>query len=154
MIRILFVCLGNICRSPMAEMMFKDLVKKNNLQNEFHIESMATSYEEEGNGLHYGAVDILKRHGITIENHRAHRMQKADYDKFDYIIGMEDSNIFNIMRIIGEDPLKKVHRLLDFSNHPRDIADPWYTGNFVKTYEDLEEGLNVFLDYLIKNIGE
>ena len=150
MIKILFVCLGNICRSPMAEMMFKDMVRKNNMQNKFHIESMATSYEEEGNGLHYGAIDILKRHNIPIESHKAHRMQKSDYDKFDYIIGMEDSNIFNIMRIIGEDPSHKVHRLLDFSNNPRDIADPWYTGNFVKTYEDLVEGLNAFWNFLKK----
>ena len=152
MIRILFVCLGNICRSPMAEMMFKDLINKNNLKDKFHVESMATSYEEEGNGLHYGAIEILKRHEIFIENHKAHRMQKADYDKFDYIIGMEDSNIFNIRRIIGEDPMHKVYRLLDFTNNPRDIADPWYTGNFVKTYEDLDEGLNAFLKYLIDNV--
>ena len=152
MIKIVFVCLGNICRSPMAEMMFKELVKKNNLQNIFRIESKATSYEEERNGVHYGAIEILKRHGIPIENHKANRLQKEDYDKYDCIIGMDDSNIYNIMRIIGEDPLGKVHKLLDFSPNPRDIADPWYTGNFVKTYNDLEEGLKEFFNYLIENI--
>lgn len=151
MIRILFVCLGNICRSPMAEMMFKDLLKKNNLKNKFHVESKATSYEEEGNGLHYGAIDILKRHGIPIEPHKANRIQKEDYNKFDYIIGMDEENIANINRIIGEDSAHKVHKLLDFSNNQGDIADPWYTGNFVETYKDLEEGLNAFLKYLINN---
>jgi len=154
MIKVLFVCLGNICRSPMAEMIFKDLVKKHSMQNKFHIESCATSYEEEGNGLHYGAIDILNRHNIHIDPHKAHRLQKSDYDKFDYLIGMEESNIYNIMRIIGEDPKHKVYRLLDFSNNPRDIADPWYTGNFVKTYDDLQEGLNAFLTSIISKIND
>lgn len=152
MIKIVFVCLGNICRSPMAEMMFKELVKKNNMQSQFYIESKATSYEENGNGIHRGAIEVLNRHNIPIESHKASRLQKEDYDKFDYIIGMDESNIFTIMRIIGEDPLGKVHKLLDYSKKPRDIADPWYTGNFVKTYKDLEEGLNDFFNYLIKNI--
>ena len=149
MTNILFICLGNICRSPMAEMMFKDLVKKNNMQDKFHIESRATSYEEEGNGLHRGAIDILNKHNIPIENHKAQRLQKSDYDKFDYIIGMDENNVYSIIRIIGEDPENKVYRLLDFSNNPRDIADPWYTGNFVETYEDLEEGINALFEKLI-----
>ncbi len=151
MIRVLFVCLGNICRSPMAEMMFKDLVKKQNLQKDFLIDSCATSYEEDGNPMHRGAVEALKRHGIYIDSHRARRLQKADYDKYDYIICMDESNIYNIMRIISDDSKDKVHRLLDYSNNPRDILDPWYSLNFEKTYEDLSEGLSAFLEYLKSN---
>ncbi len=149
MIRILFVCLGNICRSPMAEMMFKDMIKKRNLQKDFLIESCATSYEEDGNPMHRGALEVLKRRGVHVDFHRAHRLQKADYDKFDYIIGMDESNIYNIMRIIGEDPLGKVHRLLDFTSNPRDIDDPWYSRNFDKTYEDIQEGLEGLMEEVL-----
>lgn len=146
--RILFVCLGNICRSPMAEYVLKDLVKKQGLEDEFVIESAATSNEEIGNGMHYGTRQKLEEVGILYGNHRARQLTAEDYDKYDYLIGMEESNIKNMLRILGEDSQNKVYRLLDFSKSPRDIADPWYTGNFDKTYEDILEGCKEFLKKL------
>lgn len=146
MIKILFVCLGNICRSPMAEFVMKDLVNKMGVKDKFYIESAATSYEEIGNEMHYGTIDKLKQKGIPFTNHKARRINKDDYKKFDYIIGMEDTNIKNIIKIIGEDKEHKIIRLLDFSNNPRDIADPWYTGDFEITYNDILEGCNDLLE--------
>ena len=148
MIKILFVCLGNICRSPMAEYIFKDMVKKRNLENKFYIASRATSYEESGSDMHYGAKDKLDEMGIPYTKHKATRIKKEDYEKYDYIIGMEESNIRNILRIVGNDNQNKIYRLLDFSKNPRDIADPWYTGNFTVTYNDIVEGCTAFLNYL------
>ena len=150
MTRVLFVCLGNICRSPMAEMIFKDMIKKNNLEQEFFIDSAGTSYEEDGNPIHYGARDVLTKHDIHIENHKARRIQKDDYDKFDYIIAMEEVNVYNVMRIIGQDPHNKVSRLLDFTDNPRDIEDPWYSGKFEKTFSDIKEGCEALFNYLRK----
>lgn len=149
MIRIMFVCLGNICRSPMAEFILKDLVKKQNLESEFYISSSATSSEEIGNGVHYGTIRKLNQEKIPVEDRVAKKLKKEDYDKYDYIIGMEKSNIINILRIIGNDKNQKVYRLLDFTNNPRDIADPWYTGNFDKAYEEILEGCKA----LIKKIN-
>ena len=151
MIRVLFVCLGNICRSPMAEYLFKHLVKKENLSNKFEIASAATSSEEIGNDMHYGTKRKLIDLGIAYEKHSARKITKEDYSKFDYIIGMEESNIRAIKRIVGEDNQNKIFRLLDFSKFPRDIADPWYTGNFDKTYIDILEGLEAFLKFLKEN---
>lgn len=148
MIKVLFVCLGNICRSPMAEYVFKNMAEKDRSGIEFFVDSAATSNEEEGNGIHYGTRRKLEEEGIPYGEHKSRKITLKDYDKFDYIIGMEESNIRNILRIIGEDPEKKVHRLLDFSERPRDIADPWYTGNFDKTYDDVVEGCRALLDYL------
>lgn len=148
MIKVLFVCLGNICRSPMAEFVFKDMIKKEGLENEFYVESAATSSEEIGNGMHYGTVAKLNEMNIPFGNKRARKLTQEDYDKFDYILGMENSNIRNINRIVGEDSQNKVYRLLDFSKNPRDIADPWYTGNFDKTYQDVLEGCENFLQYI------
>ena len=150
MIKILFVCLGNICRSPMAEYVFKDLVDKENLSDDFYIDSAATSSEEEGNGMHYGTRKKLIEKNINFDNHIARKIKKEDYEKYDLIIGMEESNIRNIKKIIGIDTKNKVYRLLDFSKRPRDIADPWYTGNFDITYDDIYEGCNSLLSY-IKN---
>lgn len=149
MIRIMFVCLGNICRSPMAEFVLKDLVKKQNLESEFYISSSATSSEEIGNMVHYGTIRKLNQEKIPVEDRVAKKLKKEDYDKYDYIIGMEKSNIINILRIIGNDKNQKVYRLLDFTNNPRDIADPWYTGNFDKAYEEILEGCKA----LIKKIN-
>ena len=146
--KILFVCLGNICRSPMAEFVFKDLVKKQGLDNNFHIESAATSSEEIGNRMHYGTIQKLKEKNIEFGDKRARKLVPNDYDKFDYIIGMDERNIINIERIVGKDFGNKIFKLLDFSNRPRDIADPWYTGNFDKTYDDILEGCKAFLKYL------
>lgn len=151
MIKILFICHGNICRSPMAEFLFKDLVSKKGMQNEFIIESAATSTEEIGNGVHYGTKRILNSLGIDCKNKHARQMNKSDYLNFDYLIGMDDWNIHNILRIVGKDLDNKVFKLLDFTNLKRDIKDPWYTGNFNETYEDIMIGLNGFYDYLLKN---
>ena len=150
MIKVLFVCLGNICRSPMAEFVFKDMVNKKGLSNEFYIESAATSSEAVGEGIYYGTRDILKQQGIPFSERKARQMTKADYDKFDYILGMETKNVENILRIVGEDKENKVCRLLDFSDSPRNIADPWYTGDFDITYYDVEDGCSKFLEYIME----
>ena len=149
--KVLFVCLGNICRSPMAEMVFKDLVRKKGLEEKFFIDSAATSSEEIGNGIHYGTVQKLRKEGVPFTDHRSRQITKHDYKEFDYIIGMEDYNVKNIIRIIGNDVDNKVYKLLDFSDNPRNIADPWYTGNFDKTYEDILEGCKCFLKKYCKS---
>lgn len=141
----MFVCLGNICRSPMAEFLFKDLVKKQGLENEFYIASSATSGEEIGNPIHYGTQEILKKYKIEFDDHKATKFKVSDYDKYDYIIGMDSSNIRNIYRIIGSDPENKVYKLLDFCSGG-DVKDPWYTGNFNETYSDITKGLNAFFN--------
>ena len=146
MIKVMFVCLGNICRSPMAEFVLKDLVKRRGLEEEFYIESSATSLEELGCDVHYGTVNKLNSLGIKVEHRESKLLRKEDYEKFDYILGMESRNIQNILRIVGEDKENKVYRLLDFSNNPRDIADPYFTGNFDRTYEDILEGCSAFLE--------
>ena len=148
MIKVMFVCLGNICRSPMAEFVFKDIVKKQGLEKEFYIKSSATSSEEIGNDIHYGTRDKLIQNGISFTKRKAVKLRAEDYKKYDYIIGMEKSNVINIKRIVGEDVDDKIYRLLDFSDTPRDIADPWYTGNFEITFNDIVEGCNGFLKYL------
>ena len=150
MIRILFVCYGNICRSPMAEFMLRDMVKKEGLEEAFRIASAATSYEEIGNPVHRGTGERLAKEGISVKGKTAMHLEREDYSNYDYIIGMEERNIRDILRIVGSDPEEKVCRLLDFSDRPRDIADPWYTGNFDITYDDIKEGLCAFLSHLRK----
>lgn len=151
MIKILFVCHGNICRSPMAEFVFKDMVKKRGLEKQFVIASAATSTEEIGNPVHYGTRNKLREVGISCFGKRAVQMRKSDYDIYDYILGMDSWNMRNMMRILRSDPQGKVKLLLDFSDSPRDIADPWYTGNFEVTYADIVEGCGAFLEYLERN---
>ena len=152
MIRVLFVCLGNICRSPMAEFIMKSIVSERSLSDRFYIASAATSTEEiwngVGNPVYPPAKQELAKHGISCEGKRAVQITKADYGKYDYILGMEERNIRNILRIVGKRPEHKVKLLLDYSDHPRDIADPWYTGNFESTYRDVVEGCEGFLLYL------
>lgn len=148
MIRILFICLGNICRSPMAEFVMKDLVRKEGLEDHFFIASAATSTEEYGNPVHPGTRNKLRQYGISTEGKYAVTMRRSDYEKYDYIIAMERYNIRGIMRIIGSDPEYKVSLLLDYTRRPGDIADPWYTGNFDKTYEDILEGCQGLLEAL------
>ena len=151
MIKVLFICHGNICRSPMAEFVLKDMVKKQGIEKDFFIASAATSTEEIGNSVHPGTRNKLKSVGISCEGKYAVKLMKYDYNSYDFLIGMETVNVKNIIRIVEEDPLGKVYRLLDFSNKPRDIADPWYTGRFNDTYEDIYEGCRAFLKYLEKN---
>lgn len=151
MIKVMFVCLGNICRSPMAEFVLKDIVKKQGLGKNFYIKSSATSNEEIGNDIHYGTRNKLIQKGIPFKKRKATRLMPEDYNKYDYIIGMEESNIRNIKRIVGNDIEHKIYRLLDYSDNPRDIADPWYTGNFEITYNDIVEGCNAFIKYLENN---
>ena len=150
MIRVLFVCHGNICRSPMAEFIMKDLVKKAGLEKEFFIASAATSTEEIGNPVYPPARRRLAQAGISCDGKYAVQLTKKDYEKYDYIIGMEQVNIRNIMRIVGDDPQKKVYRLLDFTGQPGDIADPWYSGDFDTTYEQVLAGCEGLLKELRK----
>ena len=154
MIKVMFVCLGNICRSPMAEFVLKDMVSKKGLSNEFYIKSSATSYEEIGNDIYCGARDKLIQKNIPFTKRKATRLTPGDYNKYDFIIGMEEANIRDIKRIVGEDKENKIYKLLDFSNNPRDIADPWYTGNFEVTYNDIVEGCHSFLERLDKKYSK
>lgn len=150
MVKVLFICHGNICRSTMAQSVFADMVRKLNREDEFVIDSAATSREEIGNTPHYGTVNKLRQVGIPLIPHRARQMTKADYDNYDYLIGMDSANIYNMKRIAGGDPEGKIYALLSFAGSTRDIADPWYTGNFDETYNDIIEGLNAFLAHLAK----
>ena len=129
----------------------KDLVKKAGLSDEFYIASAATSTEEIGNGVHYGTRKKLAEFGISVDEKYAVQLKKSDYAKYDYIIGMDTWNIRNINRIIRKDPEHKVHLLLEYAGDARDIADPWYTGNFDVTYDDVKEGCEAFLQYLMEN---
>ena len=145
MIKILFVCHGNICRSTMAESVLTHMVKQRHIDHLFEINSSATSREEIGNPPHHGTVNKLRQVGIPLIPHRAVQMTKADYEKYDYLIGMDDWNIRNMLRIAGGDPDHKIRKLLSFAGSARDIADPWYTGNFDETYDDIIEGCEAFL---------
>ena len=151
MIRILFVCHGNICRSPMAEFILKDMVAKRKISHNFHIESSATSREEIGNDIHYGTKNKLKKVGVPFTPRKATQITKSDYDKYDFILCMDNNNIRNLSRIIPNDKDNKIKLLLDFSDNPRNIADPWYTGNFEDTYNDIIEGCEALLNYIEKN---
>lgn len=142
----MFVCLGNICRSPMAEFAFADMVEKRGLSDKFTIASAATSDEALGCGVHSGTVRKLESVGIKWRQRTAVQLTKSDYDKYDYFIGMDAGNVRAMLRLFGGDPDGKVYKLLDFSDTPRDIADPWYTGNFEATYADIEKGLKGFLE--------
>ena len=141
MTKILFVCHGNICRSPMAEFLLKDMVKKAGRDDEFLIESAATSYEEIGNPVHPGTKRKLAEHGISAKGKRARKLVNSDYDDYDLFIGMDGANIRNMKRIFGGDPEGKVKLMLEYAGLSRDVADPWYTGNFDVTYDDIMLGL-------------
>lgn len=153
MIRVCFVCHGNICRSTMAHFLFQDMVNKAHLDSHFYIDSAATSREEIGNPPHHGTVNKLREVGIPVLPHKAVQLTRRDYEKYDYLIGMDDWNIRNMMKILKADPKNKVKKLLDFAGSGRDIADPWYTGNFDKTYEDIQEGLCALLNEIREKEG-
>lgn len=140
MIKILFVCHGNICRSPMAEFVMKDLLNKKGIAGQFEIASAATSTEEIGNPIYPPAKRKLKEHGISCEGKTARQMTKKDYAYYDYIIAMDRLNLRNMPRFVGNDPDNKISLLMDFTNHPGDVADPWYTGDFDATLNDVCEG--------------
>lgn len=149
--KILFVCLGNICRSPMAEFVLRDMVAQRGLSDAFLIASAATSAEQIGNPVHTGTRRKLEQVGISTQGKCAVRLTKQDYDKWDYLIGMDRSNIKNMLTILGGDPQNKVCRLLDFTDAPGDIADPWYTGDFDQTYDDVMRGCTALLSFLLKS---
>lgn len=138
--KIMFVCLGNICRSPMAEFIFKDLVKANGVAEQFLIASAATSTEEIGHGVYAPAKAELARHGISCAGKRAVQLQKSDYAKYDLFVGMDNANVRNMLRIFGGDPDGKVCRLLDFTDRRGEVADPWYTRAFDTAYRDIYDG--------------
>ncbi len=149
MVKILFVCHGNICRSTMAQCMLQQKVKERAMPDRFTIDSRATSTEEIGNPPHPGAVRKLKEKGIPVIPHRASQITWQDYEDFDYIIGMDSWNIRNLHRMLHGDPDGKVYKMLTFAGSDRDIADPWYTHDFEATYRDLEEGCEAFLETVI-----
>ena len=147
-IKVLFICHGNICRSTMAQSVLTHLVTQQNLFHAFYIDSAATSREEIGNPPHYGTVNKLRQVGIPVVPHRAIQMTREDYDYYDYLIGMDTANIRNMNRIAGGDPDEKIYKLLTFAGSGRDVADPWYTGDFDATYEDVVAGCEGFLKHL------
>ena len=149
MIKILFVCHGNICRSPMAEFVMKNLVNKKDMADQFEIASAATSTDEIGNPIYPPAKRKLKEHGISCEGKTARQMTKKDYAYYDYIIAMDRLNLRNMTRFVGNDPDNKISLLMDFTNHPGDVADPWYTGDFEATWNNVNEGCIGILKKLI-----
>ncbi len=148
MIKILFVCHGNICRSTMAESVFTHMIKERHLDHLFEVNSAATSREEIGNGPHYGTVNKLREERIAVVPHRAVQMTKADYEYYDYLIGMDSANIRNMNRICDGDPQGKIYKLLTFAGSEAEVADPWYTGDFDATYRDVVNGCEGLLKYL------
>ena len=148
MIKILFICHGNICRSPMAEFVMKHLVKEAGLSGQFEIASAATSTEELGNPVYPPARRKLAEHGIRCDGKRARQLTRADYQKYDVLIGMDHANIRNMHRICGGDPEGKIHMLLDYTDRPGSVADPWYTDDFDATWRDAVEGCTGLLKSL------
>lgn len=149
MYNILFVCYGNICRSPMAEMIFKDIIYKNSKRYMFSCASRATSMEELGNDIYPDAKDKLVEKGILCEKHKAMQVKKEDYKLYDYIIVMEERNKRDVIRILGPDIDNKVHLLLEYTDNVKDIDDPWYTGDFETAYNDIYNGCIGLYNYLL-----
>ena len=146
--RILFICHGNICRSPMAEMVMKHYVKKAGLEHDFYIDSAATDYDEIGNGMHRGTRQVLNQNGIPYTDHRARLVTPDDYNDFDLLIIMDGENERHLKWRVGEDTEGKVHYLLEYAGIDRDVADPWYTGNFEETWNDITLGCRSLLEHL------
>lgn len=150
MIKVLFVCHGNICRSPMAEFVFKDMVAKRGLADRFHIESCATSREEIGNPVYPPAKRKLAEHNISCEGKRARQITKQDYEEFDYIIAMDRNNLRNLVPFVGNDSLNKVRLLMSYVGSGADVADPWYTGDFERTWIDVNAGSEALLKIILE----
>ena len=150
---ILFVCHGNICRSPMAEFVMKDLVKKAGLEAQFQIASAATSREEIGNPVYPPARRKLAEHGISCDSHSARQLTNGDYEKYDLLIGMDKANLRDMYRICGGDFADKMHLLMDYTDHPGDVADPWYTEDFETTWKDVLAGCQGLLESLTTKEG-
>lgn len=148
MTRILFICHGNICRSPMAEFIMKALVKEAGLEGEIKIASAATSREEIGNPLYPPARRTLQKHGIPMAPHAARQVTREDYEQYDRLVAMERYNLINLRPAVGHDPKKKVSLLMDYTDRPGDVADPWYTGDFETAYRDILEGCQGLLKAL------
>lgn len=146
--KILFVCHGNICRSPMAEYVMKDLVKREGLEDVFSIASAATSTEEIGNGVYPPARRKLQKHGISCTGHAARQLRQSDYQAYDLLIGMDQANLRNMLRICGGDPEGKISLLMDHTSRKGEVADPWYTGDFETTWQDVLEGCQGLLEEL------
>ena len=151
MIKVLFICHGNICRSPMAEFILKDMTATRGIADRFYIESAATSYEEIGNPVYPPARAELAKHGISCKGKQARKLLKRDFDDFDYLIAMEGFNLRNIRREFGNELTERVSLLLDYTDRPGDIDDPWYTGSFDVTYREIVAGCEGFLQYLEEN---
>ncbi|MGN0174046.1 MAG: low molecular weight protein-tyrosine-phosphatase [Acutalibacteraceae bacterium] len=148
MIKIMFVCHGNICRSPMAEFYMKHIVEKSGLEKEIYIASSATSMEEIGNDTHYGTKSVLSSHNIPFYPRKAVRFTYDDYENFDLILLMDKNNIRNIKYILPNDNDEKIHLLLEYAGESASIADPWYTGEFETTYRDVKRGCDALLQYI------
>lgn len=146
----MFVCHGNICRSPMAEFVFKDIVKREGKQKDYLIVSSATSTEEIGSPVHRGTKRKLAEYGISCDGKYAVQLKKSDYDKYDMFVGMDSYNLVNMLRIFGGDSEGKIHSMLEFVHSKADVADPWYTGDFDKTYEDIKAGCEALFEFLEK----
>ncbi len=148
MTKILFICHGNICRSPMAEFVMKDIVSKAGLAAQFEIASAATSTEEIGNPVYPPARRKLAEHGISCEGKTARQLTRRDYEKYDLLIAMDHNNLRNLRRMLGEDSENKIHLLMDYTDRPGEVADPWYTGDFEETWRDISEGCAGLLQQL------
>lgn len=153
MIKIMFVCHGNICRSPMAEFVLKDMVKRRGLENDFVIASSATSTEEIWNGIgnpvYPPAKAVLERNGIDSSGKRAVQLKASDYNKYDLFIGMDSANIRNMTRILGGDKDNKIHKLMEYTGSRADVSDPWYTRDFDRCYMDIYAGCKALLNSLV-----
>ena len=147
--KIMFVCHGNICRSPMAEFVMKKMVTDRGLESQFVICSSATSTEEIGNDIHPGTRRALDKNGVPYSRREAVQLERRDYEKYDLFIGMDSANVRNMQRIFGSDPDGKIKKLLDYTSRPGDVADPWYTGDFSATWEDVNEGCEKLIEHLI-----